>query len=86
MAEFEKHRSFLSARDGFLHGALYKKKSGAGRFNVVNLAVWESARALEAARNAMGNHYAERGIRPDHRYGELGVEVDMANYVTLLDY
>ncbi|MEM9532727.1 MAG: antibiotic biosynthesis monooxygenase family protein [Pseudomonadota bacterium] len=86
LAEFERHRSLLSAHDGFLHGTLYKENTGVGRFSFVNVAVWKSQKTLEAARSAMGASYAERNTRPDSIYRELGVELDIGCYETVLDY
>lgn len=38
-----------ATQPGFLCGTVYRKTSGPGRFNVVNMAFWENAGALATA-------------------------------------
>lgn len=86
LGEFAAHRAFLAAQPGFLRGALYRKSGGPGRYNIVNVAFWETAAALQKARDAMGAHYAQSGADPGGVYRRLGVEADIATYTALEDY
>jgi heme-degrading monooxygenase HmoA len=86
LEELAAHRTVLAEQPGFLNGAVYRQVGGPGRFNVINVAHWESPEAFEAARKVLADAYAEKGSTPVARYGELGVEADHGAYAEVVSY
>jgi heme-degrading monooxygenase HmoA len=64
---------------GFVQDLVLEKTTGQGEFNIVTIAVWENARAIEAAQKTMQAHYAETGFDRKAFLTKLGIKADMAN-------
>jgi heme-degrading monooxygenase HmoA len=86
LEEFARHRSVLAAQPGFESGTLYRQQGGPGRFNIVNVAHWASAEALDAARKVLGAQYAAKRSDPGAEYERLGVEADHGLYGAIESY
>ncbi|QOL80324.1 antibiotic biosynthesis monooxygenase family protein [Pseudooceanicola spongiae] len=65
---------------GCLSEQVVEQCDGPGRFNIVTIAVWESAEAIEAAKRAVLASRGESGIDPASLIAELGITADMAVY------
>ncbi len=76
----------LTKQPGFVKGAVYRQTGGPGRFNVVNIAPWESAEAFDAARKALAEVYAAKGSTPVAEHARLGVEADHSACTEIVSY
>ncbi|MGE0453491.1 MAG: antibiotic biosynthesis monooxygenase [Vicinamibacteria bacterium] len=70
----------LGAVEGCLQNLVLERVSGAGRFNLVTVVEWDSAEALENARQAVAKRHHEMGVNPRELIAELGIEADFGNY------
>ncbi|MBI1880408.1 MAG: SDR family NAD(P)-dependent oxidoreductase [Chloroflexi bacterium] len=71
---------FIKTQPGFIQDFVFEQIGGPGAFNFVTVAVWESADALDAARQAATAKYREIGFKPNEIFDRLGIVADMANY------
>jgi len=60
--------------------SVLEKTGGPGEFNFVTIAVWESAEAIEAAREAVAAWHEESGFSPHETFARLGIKADLVNY------
>ncbi|MGI0025915.1 MAG: antibiotic biosynthesis monooxygenase, partial [Nitrososphaera sp.] len=72
---------FIKTLPGFRF--VFEQTGGPGEFNFVTVIVWESADALDAAKQAVMAKHEESGFRPNEMFERLGIEVDLANYSQL---
>ena len=70
----------LKMQPGFVQDALLEQTSGPGLFNVVTIAIWKNAAAVEAAKQTVATKRAELGINPQELLNRLGIEADLATY------
>lgn len=70
----------LRRQPGFVRDALLEQVAGPGRYNIVTIAEWESAEAIDAARAAVAEAHAKSGFNPQEAMARLGIEADIANY------
>lgn len=70
----------LKMQPGFVQDAILEQTSGPGLFNVVTIAIWENAAAVEAAKQTVATKRAELGINPQELLNRLGIEADLATY------
>jgi len=73
-------QAFLRTLPGFVEGFLHEKVDGAGRFNVVTTAVWESDAAYENARKLAAEEFQRTGFNPQETMKQLRIEVERAVY------
>lgn len=78
-------REFIRIQPGFIEEFVFEQTGGPGEFNFVTVAVWESASALDTARQAAAAKYREIGFKPAELFDRLGIEADLANYSQLVD-
>lgn len=78
-------REFIRTQPGFIEDFVFEQTGGPGEFNFVTVAVWESANALDTARQAAAAKYREIGFKPAELFDRLGIEADIANYSQLAD-
>ncbi len=74
---------FIKTQPGFIQDFIFEQTGGPGAFNFVTVVVWESADALDAARQAVTAKYREIGFKPNELFDRLGIEADLANYSPL---
>lgn len=73
--------AILRAQSGLVDEIVLEQVSGPGEFNVVTIAVWESAERLAAARASIADTYREIGFDPAALMARLGITDDIGNYV-----
>jgi hypothetical protein len=71
----------LRTLPGFVRDAVFEQTSGPGVFNFVTLVEWESAAALEGAKQVIMAKHAEREFNSGEMFTRLGIDADLANYV-----
>lgn len=71
---------FLRTLPGFIQDSVFEKTGGPGEFNFVTIAVWHSAEAIEAAKEAMISRHEEIGFSPHEMFARLGIKADLVNY------
>ena len=83
LAQLHETRRFLDTQDGCLQNLVLEVQSGSDRFNVLTVVEWESATAFESAKAAMMTERRSSGFNPQTFLARLGVEADMANYLSV---
>ena len=73
----------LRRQAGFLRDAILEQASGSGEFNFVTIVEWESAAALEPARQAVVALHEQMHFDPREMIARLGIRADVANYRSL---
>ncbi len=71
---------FLRTLPGFIQDSVLEKTGGPGEFNFVTIAVWHSAGAIEAAKDALMSRHEEIGFSPHEMFVRLGIKADLVNY------
>jgi hypothetical protein len=83
-SEFEAamHRNFafIKTLPGFLWHFVFEKSSGPSRFNVVTIAAWESADAINNAVSAVRQYYQKIGFDPVAATAKWGVAGEIGQY------
>lgn len=73
-------QEMLRQQPGFIEARLLKKSGGPGVFNFVSIAVWASAEAVSAAKDAVAAYHKSKGTNPDEFRARNNIEVDIATY------
>ena len=88
-AEFQAamHRSlaFLHTLPGFLHHMVFEKANGPTEFNLVTIAVWESAEAISAAADKVRSYYQSIGFDVQATLARLGITASLGYYTAPTD-
>src|SRR5215475_7063947 len=71
----------LKTLPGFVEGFVYEKREGAGRDDVITIAVWKTEDAYNDARKAMGIKLQELGLDPQEIMRRLNVQMERGVYV-----
>jgi hypothetical protein len=61
MQRLRLNRALIQTLSGFVRDCVFEQTGGPGKYNFVTMAVWESAAALDAARQAVYAAYAASG-------------------------
>lgn len=77
------NRALIQTLSGFVRDFIFEQTGGPGKYNFVTMAVWESAAALDAARQAVYAEYAASGYNPREMYARLDIEADIAYYTQI---
>lgn len=72
--------AFLRRQPGFVEDHLLEKTAGPGMLNLVTIAVWADAAAVEAAKAAVQAWRRETGFDPQALMTRLGIEAELGNY------
>jgi heme-degrading monooxygenase HmoA len=75
-----KVQSLLKTVPGFVEGYLFEKRDGAGRYDYMTTAVWESEAAFEAAQKTVAAEFQKQGINPLETRKKLKIEGERAIY------
>ena len=78
--QVKRTHEFLRALPGFVQDYILEQTGGPGEFNFVTIAIWGSAKAIEAARKAVMARHEEMGFNPQEMLARLGVKADLATY------
>jgi len=70
----------LRAQAGFVQDAILEQSSGPGEFNIVTIVEWESAAAMEPARQAVAEFHKRTSLNPHELFARLGIRADLGNY------
>jgi heme-degrading monooxygenase HmoA len=73
-------QKLLGTMSGCVQNLILEHVSGPGEFNVVTIVEWDSAEALEKAKNSVAATYKETNFNPQEMIARLGVKADIANY------
>src|SRR5262245_56060720 len=84
-AAMQRNLQFLHTLPGFLWHLVFEKSSGPSHFNIVTIAVWESAGAIEKAAEAVRAYYKEIGFNPVEAMSRWGVAAEIGQYEILDD-
>ena len=71
---------FLRILQGFVRDSVLEKTGGPDEFNLVTIAVWHDAEAIEAAKEAVISRHEEIGFSPHETFARLGIKADLVNY------
>lgn len=73
-------QAFVNTLPGFVEGFLHERESGEGPNTFVTTAVWESREAFEAARRAIADENARRGLDTQAFLVAHGIELARGVY------
>ena len=76
----QRNLGFIETLPGFLGHVVFESIGGPTRFNLVTIAVWESAEAIEAAVAKVRDYYQRIGFDVQETLARLGVEAEIGNY------
>jgi heme-degrading monooxygenase HmoA len=83
-AEFEaamrRNLNFLQTLSGFLNHMVFEKANGPTDFNLVTIAVWESAEAIAAAGEKVRAYYQSIGFDVQATLARLGITASLGYY------
>jgi hypothetical protein len=79
-AAMARNLAFLETLPGFLGHVVLDKCGGPTTFDVVTVAAWESAGALEKARSAVVAYYQEIGFDMPARLAAWGVSAELGSF------
>lgn len=80
LAAMRRNMAFIETLPGFVGHVVFEKEGGPSSFNLVTIAVWESTRALEAARERVFAYYEEIGFDPPAQMARWGVVGEVGQY------
>jgi heme-degrading monooxygenase HmoA len=70
----------LRTVEGFVQDFILEQVDGSGEFNVVTIVIWESAKSLEKAKQAVKAKHEAMNLNPREMYVRLGIKADIATY------
>ncbi|KAA6464477.1 antibiotic biosynthesis monooxygenase [Acidobacteria bacterium AB60] len=79
-AAMRRNLAFLEKLPGFLHHMVFEKTSGPTEFNLVTIAVWESAEAIAAAGEKVRAYYQSIGFDVQATLTRLGITASLGYY------
>jgi heme-degrading monooxygenase HmoA len=81
LARAQQAQGFIKTLPGFVEGFLYERRDDAdGQQQIITVAVWEDAQALEHARHVVVSRDKEQGVDRQAVLRQLGVELTRAIY------
>jgi len=76
-------QAFLATLPGFVQAAVFGRADGQNPFNFVSKVAWESADAIEGAKEAINARLEAAGLNVPEMRARLGVEADTAIYAEI---
>lgn len=73
----------LASQRGFVRDVLLEQSAGAGAFNLVTMAEWESREAMELAKEAVAGLHRQLGFDPRALIARLGIHAELGVYRSL---
>lgn len=70
----------LRTQPGFIRDFLIERDRGPDGYDILTFVEWESAAAIERAKEAVAERHEEAGFDPRKMFVRLGIEADRANY------
>lgn len=84
-SEFEatmaRNLTFIASLPGLVDHTVFERESGTSAFDLVTIATWEDARALEEAGKRVREHYRSIGFDMHAALARWGVTAELGNYV-----
>jgi hypothetical protein len=80
LASVDRVHEILRQQPGLVDEVVLEQTGGPGSYNIVTIAVWESAEAIGAARKAVAQRYAEIGFKPAAPMARPGIDAGIADY------
>lgn len=74
------NREFISALPGFNDDEVYRQFDESGNLICITIAKWESAEALNKAKEAVQAEYKKQNFNPSKMFEELGIRLDRGIY------
>lgn len=72
--------ALLKTQPGFIQDFLIERDRDSGGYDILTFVEWESAAAIERAKEAVAELHEEAGFDPREMLDRLGIEADRANY------
>jgi|SRR5580692_4012199 hypothetical protein len=72
--------ALLQTQAGFVQDAILEQTAGPAEFNFVTIVEWESAAAIEPARQAVTALHQRMNFDPREMLARLGIRADLGNY------
>jgi len=79
------NRQFIRQQPGFVEDNAYRQIGGDGEYHFVTVAVWESAGAINNARQAVAAEYKREGFDMPAMIARLQIKMDRAIYERIDD-
>ena len=79
-AAMHRNLAFISKQAGFMNHTVFEKTNGPTTFDVVTIAVWESAEAIAAASEKVRAYYREIGFDMPATMARLGITASLGYY------
>lgn len=79
-ATMHRNMAFIRTLPGFLGHVAFEKRTGPARFDLVTVAAWESAAALERAGAAVRAHYQATGLDLPATLARWGVTMERGDF------
>jgi hypothetical protein len=79
-AAMHRNLAFISTLPGFMNHLVFEKTSGPTTFDIVTIAVWESAEAIAAASGRVREYYESMGFDLPAMAARLGITASLGYY------
>jgi len=79
-------QNFVSKQPGMTDGVFHRATDVHGPFQFVNVVRWDSAESLDAALQAVGEEFHDRGTDIGQAFKRLGVTQTQSNFTEELRY
>ena len=79
-------QGFVSKQPGMIDGVGHRATDVHGPFQFVNVVRWDSAESLDAALQAVGKEFHDKGVDIGHTFERLGVKQTQSNFTEELRY
>jgi hypothetical protein len=83
LAATARNLAFLHTLPGFLGHAVFEKTGGPTSFNIATIAIWQSQRALDSAREKVRAYYQQIGFDPRAFMARHGIRGEIGDYGAL---
>ncbi|MGZ3419286.1 MAG: antibiotic biosynthesis monooxygenase family protein [Polyangiales bacterium] len=80
VATMKRNLAFIEKQPGFRGHVVFEKTSGPGTFDIVTIAMWESAEAIEQAGVRVRAYYQEIGFDMPATLARWQVRAELANF------
>lgn len=79
-AQLRRNLAFIQTLPGFLGHTVFEKAAGPTAFDVITVAAWESAEALERAGERVRAHSRESGVDLPAMLAQWGVKAELGHF------
>ena len=86
LSSWREYQEEMNKQPGLIGGVFHRCIDPDGPFQLINVARWESAEALESALQAAGEAMGQKGVDTAAILENLGVRISQNNYVEELRY